>query len=70
MLATLAALMQFQEWGGVLWVWLVFGLGQVIEGNFITPKLVDKVKTASVYREQRFSDHAPQIMEYDIEITV
>lgn len=39
-LGSLAALMQFQEWSGVLWVWLVFGLGQVIEGNFITPKLV------------------------------
>ena len=39
-LGSLAALMQFQEWSGVLWVWLVFGLGQAIEGNFITPKLV------------------------------
>lgn len=39
-LATIAALMQFQDWGGVLWVWLVFGIGQAIEGNFVTPKLV------------------------------
>ncbi len=27
-------------WGGLLWVWLVFVIGQAIEGNFITPKLV------------------------------
>ena len=27
-------------WGGLLWVWLVFAIGQGIEGNFITPKLV------------------------------
>ncbi len=40
LLGTLAALMQFQAWSGLLWVWLVFGLGQAIEGNFITPKLV------------------------------
>ena len=39
-LATIAALMQFQDWVGLLWVWLVFGLGQAIEGNFVTPKLV------------------------------
>jgi predicted PurR-regulated permease PerM len=39
-LGSLAAVMQFQDWGGVLWVWLVFGLGQAVEGNFITPKLV------------------------------
>jgi predicted PurR-regulated permease PerM len=39
-LATLAALLQFQEMNGVIWVWVVFGIGQAIEGNFITPKLV------------------------------
>jgi predicted PurR-regulated permease PerM len=32
--------MQFPSWSGILWVWLVFGVGQAIEGNFITPKLV------------------------------
>jgi predicted PurR-regulated permease PerM len=40
LLATLAAVMQFPSWGGLLWVWLVFAIGQGIEGNFITPKLV------------------------------
>lgn len=45
-------------------------VGWRLDYQVITPKLVDKVKAASVYREQRFSDHAPQIMEYDLEITV
>ena len=40
LLATLAAVMQFPSWGGLLWVWLVFVIGQGIEGNFVTPKLV------------------------------
>lgn len=39
-LATLAAAMQFADWTGLAWVWAVFGIGQAIEGNFITPKLV------------------------------
>lgn len=39
-LATLAALMQFDEFTRVAWVWVVFVSGQAIEGNFITPKLV------------------------------
>ncbi len=40
LLATLAAVMQFPTWTGILWVWAVFAVGQGIEGNFITPKLV------------------------------
>jgi predicted PurR-regulated permease PerM len=39
-LGTLAAVLQFQAWPGVLWVWLVFSVGQMIEGYFATPKLV------------------------------
>ena len=31
---------QFADWSGVIWVWVVFGLGQALEGNLITPKLV------------------------------
>lgn len=44
-------------------------VGWRLDYQVITPRLVDKVTAASVYREQRFSDHAPQIMEYDLEIT-
>jgi len=40
MLATFAAIMQFQDWSGVIAVWVVFGFGQLIEGMVITPWLV------------------------------
>jgi exodeoxyribonuclease-3 len=43
-------------------------VGWRLDYQVITPKLVDKVKAASIYKDQRFSDHAPQIMEYDLEI--
>lgn len=39
-LATLAALMQFSGFGGVLWVWVAFGAGQLLEGMVVTPWLV------------------------------
>jgi predicted PurR-regulated permease PerM len=39
-LATFAALMQFQSWSGVIPVWAVFGIGQLLEGMLITPWLV------------------------------
>jgi len=40
LLGTLAAVLQFQDFAGVVWVWVVFGIGQALEGNLITPKLV------------------------------
>lgn len=43
-------------------------VGWRLDYQVITPKLVEKVRAASVYRDQRFSDHAPQIMEYDFDI--
>jgi len=39
-LASLAALLQFQSLSGMVWVWAVFGGGQVLEGMVITPWLV------------------------------
>lgn len=39
-LATLAAVMQLPDFGGVLWVWVVFGVGQLLEGFVVTPWLV------------------------------
>jgi len=30
----------------------------------ITPGLKDKVLGASIYKEERFSDHAPLLMDY------
>ena len=40
LLATLAALLQFGSWNGLLMVWGVFALGQFLESFFITPKIV------------------------------
>ena len=45
-------------------------VGWRLDYQVITPKLATSVKSAGIYKEQRFSDHAPQIMEYDLEITV
>lgn len=41
-LATLAALMQFPEMGGVIPVWIAIGIGQVLEGMIVTPWLVGR----------------------------
>ncbi|MDE1067845.1 AI-2E family transporter, partial [Escherichia coli] len=39
-LATLAALLQFGSWQGLLMVWGVFAIGQFLESFFITPQIV------------------------------
>jgi len=43
-------------------------VGWRLDYQMITPKLAAKVRSASVYKEQRFSDHAPHTMEYDLDI--
>ncbi|MCS4532756.1 AI-2E family transporter [Neisseria montereyensis] len=40
LLATVAALLQFGSWQGLLMVWAVFGVGQFLESFLITPKIV------------------------------
>lgn len=44
-------------------------VGWRLDYQVITPKLASTVISADVYKEERFSDHAPQIMEYDFDIT-
>ena len=39
-------------------------VGWRIDYQFVTPALRTKVQRASIYKEQRFSDHAPLIMDY------
>jgi len=39
-------------------------VGWRIDYQVITPGLADQVCAATIYREQRFSDHAPLIMDY------
>lgn len=44
LLATLAAVLQFNSWVDILLVWSVFGAGQLLESFFITPQIVgDKI---------------------------
>lgn len=44
-------------------------VGWRLDYQVISPKLANKVTAAGIYKNERFSDHAPQIMEYDLEIT-
>ncbi|MFT7287985.1 MAG: exodeoxyribonuclease-3, partial [Halieaceae bacterium] len=41
-------------------------VGWRLDYQMITPRLRDTVKGATIYTEERFSDHAPQTMHYDI----
>lgn len=41
-------------------------VGWRIDYQIITPELADKVLAASIWKETRFSDHAPLIMDYDL----
>ena len=40
-------------------------VGWRIDYQVITPGLQDKVLSANIYKDERFSDHAPLIMDYD-----
>lgn len=44
-------------------------VGWRIDYQVISPGLGDKVRSASIYRRKRFSDHAPLIVDYDIEVS-
>jgi exodeoxyribonuclease-3 len=41
--------------------------GWRIDYQVTTPELAEKANRAEIYKEQRFSDHAPLIMDYDFE---
>ncbi|MDF2866673.1 MAG: exodeoxyribonuclease Xth [Gammaproteobacteria bacterium] len=43
-------------------------VGWRIDYQVITPGLKEAVKSALIYKEQRFSDHAPLLIEYEAEI--
>jgi exodeoxyribonuclease-3 len=43
-------------------------VGWRLDYQVISPRLADRVRGASIYKEERFSDHAPQIMEYALDI--
>ena len=41
--------------------------GWRLDYQVVTPGLANKVQSASIYKEERFSDHAPLTMDYDID---
>jgi len=41
-------------------------VGWRIDYQVITPGLREKLKAVSIYRDERFSDHAPLIIDYDV----
>ncbi|HDP80485.1 MAG TPA: exodeoxyribonuclease III [Spirochaetes bacterium] len=43
-------------------------VGWRIDYQVVTPGLGDKCATASIYKDERFSDHAPLIMEYALKM--
>ena len=43
-------------------------VGWRIDYQVITPGLKDKVKSAQIYKDERFSDHAPLLIDYDYEL--
>ena len=45
-------------------------VGWRLDYQVISPALADAVRAADIYKDERFSDHAPQIMDYDLQITV
>ncbi len=43
-------------------------VGWRIDYQVVSPALKERVKRVSIYKEQRFSDHAPLVIEYDLTI--
>lgn len=43
-------------------------VGWRIDYQVITPGLKSSIKSATIYKDQRFSDHAPLMMEYEINL--
>ena len=43
-------------------------VGWRIDYQVVTPGLKNKIKTASIYKDERFSDHAPLIIDYDYKL--
>lgn len=41
-------------------------VGWRIDYQVVTPGLKDKIKSVDIYKDQKFSDHAPLIVDYDL----
>jgi len=56
---------QFTWWSNRGQAWAK-NVGWRIDYQIVSPSLSGKITSAEIYKEERFSDHAPLIMEYDI----
>jgi exodeoxyribonuclease-3 len=56
---------QFTWWSGWKGAW-ENNLGWRIDYQLITPDLAPSVRAVSIYRDERFSDHAPVTIDYDL----
>ena len=54
---------QFTWWSNRGQAW-ANNVGWRLDYQLVTPNMVARIKSADIYKEQRFSDHAPQIMHY------
>ena len=43
-------------------------VGWRIDYQVVTPGLKDKIRKVAIYKDERFSDHAPLIVEYDMKL--
>jgi exodeoxyribonuclease-3 len=44
-------------------------VGWRLDYQLVTPRLVSAIRAASIYTDERFSDHAPQTMEYALTLS-
>ena len=44
-------------------------VGWRLDYQVVTPELKNKIIAASIYKDDRFSDHAPLTIDYDFTIT-
>lgn len=56
---------QYTWWSNRGQAW-VKNVGWRIDYQVITPGLKEKVKSVAIYKDQRFSDHAPLLVDYDL----
>ncbi len=56
---------RFTWWSGWKGAW-ENNLGWRIDYQLVTPDLRSRVAAASIYRDERFSDHAPVTIDYDL----
>jgi exodeoxyribonuclease III len=57
---------EYTWWSNRGQAWLK-NVGWRIDYQVVTPKLKNKIKSASIYKDERFSDHAPLIVDYNID---